>query len=128
MSATKHTIVSIDDSRAVHAFLDRCLSENGGEQFSFIHAMGVKEGIDKIAASSDKIALVLLDWEMPDITGFDGLPMILEKWPEMKIVMLTTKNNPDDIMKMLERGAKEYMMKPFTPDILFEKLHSVIGG
>lgn len=128
MSTTKYTIVSIDDSRAVHAFLDRCLSETGGEQFSFIHAMGVKEGIDKIASASDNIALVLLDWEMPDITGFDGLPMILEKWPDMKVIMLTTKNNPDDIMKMLERGAKEYMMKPFTPDILFEKLHSVIGG
>mgnify|MGYP001580505382 CR=1 FL=1 len=125
---TKYTIVSIDDSKAVHAFLDRCLSEGPGQDFCFLHAMGVQEGLVMIADNKNRVAAVLLDWEMPDITGYDGLPMILNKWPDLKVIILTSKNNPDDIMKMLERGAKEYMMKPFTPDILFDKLNTVIAG
>lgn len=125
---SKQTIVSIDDSRAVHAFLDRCLTEAGGQDFCFLHAMGVQEGIKTISENKNQIAAVLLDWEMPEISGYDGLPMILEKWPDLKVIILTSKNNPDDIMMMLERGAKEYMMKPFTPDILFAKLQTVVGG
>lgn len=126
--ASQYTIVSIDDSRAVHAFLDRCLEEESGTDFCFLHAMGVKDGLKIIEENKSKISAVLLDWEMPEITGFDGLPMILNKWPDIKVIVLTSKNDPDDIMKMLERGAKEYMMKPFTPDILFDKLTSVIRG
>ena len=124
----KITVLSIDDSRAVHAFLDRCLGEPGGADFSITHAMGVKEGLEKLAQAGGQINVVLLDWEMPEITGFDGLPMILKQAPNLPVIVLTSKNEPADIASMLERGAREYMMKPFTPDILFEKLRSVTSG
>jgi len=126
MSSSKRLILSIDDSRAVHAFLDQCLRD-GGDGFEFVHAMGVKEGLGILKERGDFISLILLDWEMPEVTGFDGLPMLLSQSPRTPVVVLTSKNNPEDITVMLERGAKEYMMKPFTPDILFEKIKGVLG-
>ena len=42
-------------------------------------------------------------------------------------VMMTTKNAPEDIAMMLEMGVAEYLMKPFTIDILFEKIEAVSG-
>lgn len=126
-AAAKYTILSIDDSRAVHAFLDQCLEEASGE-FAFLHAMGVKEGLEVLADRRREVSLVLLDWEMPNITGYDGLPMILSAFPDLPVVIATTKNNPEDISSMLERGAREYIMKPFTPDILFDKLRGVLLG
>jgi len=126
MGEEKHTILSIDDSKAVHAFLDRCLFESGAD-FTFVHAMGVTEGL-KVLEGTLKISAILLDWEMPEITGYDGIPMIINKAPHIPIIILTSKNDPEDISQMLNRGAKEYMMKPFTPDILIEKLKTVLAG
>ena len=70
-----YKVLSIDDSRSVHAFLDRCLNESGKKEYQFIHAMGVKEGLQKL--ESEKISVVLLDWEMPEITGLEGIVMIM---------------------------------------------------
>ena len=126
MSAAKKTILSIDDAKAVHAFLDRSLSECG-QGFEFIHALSVKDGLAVLEKAASTISLVMLDWEMPEISGPEGLPMILKKAPGVPVVMVTTKNKPEEILQMLERGASEYIMKPFTPDILFEKLKTVLG-
>ena len=126
MSVPKKIVLSIDDSKAVHAFLDRCLNE-GDSEFEFLHALGVGEGLKILTSTPTQVSAILLDWEMPEINGFEGLPMILEKAPQTPVIILTSKNEPSDISMMLERGATEYMMKPFTPDILFEKLKSVVG-
>lgn len=119
------TILSIDDSKSVHAFLDRCVRESPDCGFQFVHAMGVKEGLNVLAQGTQRIAAVLLDWEMPEITGIEGLPMIRAAHPAIPVIILTSKNDPDDIGQMLEKGAADYMMKPITPDILFEKLRSI---
>jgi len=124
--AVAKTILSIDDSKAVHAFLDRCLVPDANG-ISFIHAYSVKEGLKALEENSTSVSAILLDWEMPEMTGLEGLPLIVGQFPKIPVIMLTTKNRPEDIMEMLGRGAAEYMMKPFTPDILFEKLKAVIG-
>ncbi len=127
-SEREYLILSIDDSKAVHAFLDRCLQDPIMKGFQFVHAYGVNEGMVKLQELGSQIALVLLDWEMPELSGLEGLPLILSKNPQQNVIMLTSKNEPDDILKILELGAKDYMMKPFTADILREKLTAVLGG
>lgn len=117
-------LLSIDDSRAVHAFLDRC-NEQEKKNIQFIHAYSVEEGLNVL--KKEDVDLVLLDWEMPGINGADGLPMIRKSSPDVPVVILTTKNDPADIELMLNRGAVEYILKPFTPDILFSKLDSVLN-
>jgi DNA-binding response OmpR family regulator len=117
-------ILSIDDSRAVHAFLDRSL---GSLPYKLIHAMDGASGLKLIESEKDQLKLILLDWEMPGQSGPELLPLIKKLAPEIPVVMLTSKNNPDDIQTMILAGAVEYIMKPFTPDILVEKIQMVLG-
>lgn len=125
MDHNKVLVLSIDDSKSVHAFLDRCLRETKAD-IEFIHSLSVKEGLE-VLKQNKFVRAILLDWEMPEISGYEGLPLLLAVNPEVPVIVATSKNNPSDILSMLDRGAKEYMMKPFTPDILIEKINSVLN-
>jgi DNA-binding response OmpR family regulator len=116
------TILSIDDSKAVHAFLDRSLT---GTPHKLIHAMDGIEGLEILKKNGSKISVILLDWEMPGLTGPEVLDKIRSFGSKVPVIMVTTKNDPSEMKKVLEAGAVEYIMKPFTPDILIEKIESV---
>ncbi len=117
-------ILAIDDSTAVHAFIERCFK---GTTFKVIHALGSDDGLRKFNDNKNQVALVLLDWEMPGRTGPETLPLLKEIDAHVPIVMVTTKNSPDDIAQMFNAGAAEYIMKPFTPEILVDKVSQLLG-
>lgn len=116
-------ILSIDDSRAVHAYLTQCL---GQTDLKIEHAYSGEEGMGILAADAN-FDLILLDWEMPGLTGPEVLVKIKSIGVEAPIIMLTSKNKVEDITAMLSFGASEYIMKPFTPDILLDKIEAVKG-
>jgi two-component system chemotaxis response regulator CheY len=71
--------------------------------------------------------LVLADWNMPEMNGLD-LVKHLRQNPELaslKVIMVTTETEVDHIVSALEAGANEYVMKPFTKDIIRGKLEMV---
>jgi two-component system, chemotaxis family, chemotaxis protein CheY len=116
-------ILIVDDSKAVHAFLEKCF-ENKGIQIT--HAYHGGEGIEILCRTQD-FDLIMLDWEMPEVDGPTFFDRISEAGVKVPVLMMTTKNEPDDILFMLTKGAREYMLKPFTADIVFEKLAFVTG-
>jgi len=71
--------------------------------------------------------LALLDWNMPEMNGFDLLTAIRANpaWAEMRCVMVTTETEMSQVAKALEAGADEYVMKPFTRDIMRDKLATI---
>jgi two-component system chemotaxis response regulator CheY len=78
-------------------------------------------------AESNGVSLVLADWNMPEMNGLDLLKRLRQN-PELSslvIVMVTTETDLDQMAAALEAGANEYVMKPFTKDILVEKLELV---
>lgn len=115
-------VLSIDDSKAVHAYLGDCFANSNIE---VSHAYTGAEGLELM--SKGRFELIFLDWEMPGMTGPEVLTEIVNRKIATPVIMLTSKNNLSDISEMLEKGAQEYVMKPFTPDILFSKIESVIG-
>lgn len=117
-------ILSIDDSKAVHAFINSCLTY---PSVQVTHAYSGNEGIKLVHDKPGDFDLILLDWEMPDLNGPDVLIKLIDSGIKTPIVMLTSKNNPNDIIKLLGLGAKEYVMKPFTSDILLEKIEGVLN-
>ncbi len=117
-------ILSIDDSKAVHAFIEHCLE---GTNYKLTHAYNGKDGIDTIKQNPEKFSLVLLDWEMPGMTGPETFDQMIAQKISIPVIMITSKNDLNDISVMLEKGAKEYILKPFTPDIIIEKIQSVLG-
>lgn len=117
-------ILIVDDTRSVHAFV-KSLCANAKN----IHLESVyngKEGVERLQRPHS-FDLVLLDWEMPVMTGPEALAEIVKIAGRPPVMMMTTKNQPDEIILMLKNGAAEYLMKPFTADILFQKISSVIG-
>ena len=117
-------ILIIDDTRSVHAFVKSLLSQAQG--ITTTDAYNGEEALE-ILRNGTRFDLILLDWEMPKLNGPDTLTRIQSMGVEAPAIMMTTKNAPEDITRMLEAGAKEYMMKPFTIDILFEKIAYVTG-
>lgn len=118
----KLKILSIDDSRSVHAVLRESVSAFAE---AFDTALNGEEGLKKLQDPAQKYDLVFLDWEMPVKDGpttFRELRALGIKTP---VLMLTSKNDPKDMLAMLDQGVHDYILKPFTPDIILEKVQSV---
>ncbi|MGA3260632.1 MAG: response regulator [Bryobacteraceae bacterium] len=111
----------VDDSRAVRMILARTLKELG---FEVREAANGREALEVIETEKTAVSLVLADWNMPEINGLELLKQLRQK-PELSslvVVMVTTETELDQMAAALEAGANEYVMKPFTKDILVEKL------
>jgi two-component system chemotaxis response regulator CheY len=114
----------VDDSRAVRMILARTLKELG---FEVREASNGREALEVIEIEKTAVTLVLADWNMPEINGLELLKQLRQK-PELAslvVVMVTTETELDQMAAALEAGANEYVMKPFTKDILVEKLQLV---
>jgi two-component system chemotaxis response regulator CheY len=114
----------VDDSRAVRMILARTLKELG---FEVREAANGREALDVIETEKTAVSLVLADWNMPEINGLELLKRLRQK-PELAslvVVMVTTETELDQMAAAVEAGANEYVMKPFTKDILVEKLQLV---
>jgi two-component system chemotaxis response regulator CheY len=104
--------------------LARILTELG---FEVREAANGREALEVIEAEKTAVTLVLADWNMPEINGLDLLKRLRQK-PELAslvVVMVTTETELDQMSAALEAGADEYIMKPFTKEILVEKLQLV---
>ena len=115
-------VLIVDDSKAIYMMVNQMLTEAGHEG---VWAEDGQKACDILGEDKD-IQVVLLDWNMPVMNG----PEFLEKnqsdkVTEAPIIMMTTENKPDYIKKALSLGAVEYIMKPFTADILFNKFELV---
>ena len=114
----------VDDSKAVRMILAKTLKELG---FEVREAANGREALEVIEAEKTAVTLVLADWNMPEINGLELLKRLRQN-PELSslvVVMVTTETELDQMAAALEAGANEYVMKPFTKDILVEKLQLV---
>lgn len=117
-------ILIVDDTKAVHTFVKSLLGQS--KEITTTSVYNGKEAIDLLKTNL-KVDLVLLDWEMPIMNGpetFQKMKNLCIKTPTM---MITTKNSAEDIEKMVSMGVAEYLMKPFTVDILMEKIKFATG-
>lgn len=111
----------VDDSRAVRMILSKILRDLGYETHEA--ANGV-EALELMESEGASMTLVLADWNMPEMNGLDLLKRLRENpaFVSVPVVMVTTETGLDQMVTALEAGANEYVMKPFTKDILVEKL------
>ncbi len=119
----KLKVLCIDDSKSVHAFLKQCLEP---KLESLTSAFNGEEGL-KVIAQNKNFDVIFLDWEMPVKTGPETFQELKKNGNKIPVIMLTSKNNMEDVAHMLGLGVSEYIMKPFTQDIIFEKIDMVLG-
>jgi len=110
-----------DDSRAVRMILVRTLKQLG---YEVQEAANGREALEAVEAENSGVKLVLADWNMPEISGLDLLKRLRRNpaLSSLAVVMVTTETEIEQIAEAMEAGANEYVMKPFTQDILVEKL------
>ena len=110
----------IDDSRTVRAIIGQILRDEGLE---VIEAANGREGLERLGQTPG-IELVLVDWNMPEMNGLDFIRAVRADrgYDPVRIMMVTTETEQGQVLRALEAGANEYLMKPFTRDILVAKL------
>jgi len=113
----------VDDSRAIRSIIGKTVRELG---FEVLEAGHGGEALERLKIHG-MVELALVDWNMPEMNGFDFLLAVRANpsWKDMIIVMVTTETEMSQMQRALEAGANEYVMKPFTKDVLREKLQLV---
>jgi two-component system, chemotaxis family, chemotaxis protein CheY len=111
----------IDDSRAMRLILSRIAVQLG---FEVLEAGNGREALDKLNASEEMPTLALVDWNMPEMNGLEFVTAVRAdpKYRTMTLMMVTTESEQSQIVRALAAGAHEYVIKPFTPDAIEEKL------
>ena len=118
----------IDDSRTVRIIIKSILTELG---LDVLEAANGREGLGQLRAAED-VRLVLVDWNMPEMNGLEFVEAVRadRAYDAVRIMMVTTETEQEQVMRALAAGANEYLMKPFSKDVLVAKLSllDVLGG
>jgi two-component system, chemotaxis family, chemotaxis protein CheY len=114
----------VDDSRATRMIVARQLSILG---FATVQAANGREALAAVATSGP-FEVALVDWNMPIMDGLEFVREIRKNraLDEMAIMMVTTESEQSQVLAALEAGASEYLMKPFSPESIEEKL-AILG-
>ena len=110
----------VDDSQTIRLILRKYLGKMG---FDVVEATDGREGMDRLLDMS-QADLVLVDWNMPNMGGVDFVRAVraIRQYDNLPLVMVTTNTEVNHIAVALQAGANEYIMKPFTQDVIREKL------
>jgi two-component system, chemotaxis family, chemotaxis protein CheY len=110
----------IDDSRTMRRIVVGALTSLG---FETVEAGDGREALD-ILEAGENVDLACIDWNMPVMTGFEFVTAVRanREWRDITLMMVTTESEHGQIVKALAAGAHEYLIKPFTPDAIQEKL------
>jgi two-component system, chemotaxis family, chemotaxis protein CheY len=110
----------IDDSKAMRSILGRMLR---GLDFEVVEAANGREALEQLQVRG-KFDIALVDWNMPEMNGFEFIRAVRAKqmYDGVLLMMVTTETEMGNVVRALAAGANEYVMKPFTQDVILEKL------
>ncbi len=119
-------ILAVDDSPTMRRIIINTLKRAG-----YGDVMEATDGKDALAKLKvEKFNFVITDWNMPEM---DGLTFVMKmrsdaQYKDIPILMVTTRSVKDDIVEALKAGVNNYIVKPFTPDTLKQKIEQVLAG
>ena len=110
-------ILTVDDSRMIRTLVKRVIDSLGYES---LEAENPKEALFVLMRESENVGLILLDWNMPEMSGIEFLEIIKkdEKYKHIPVIMLTSQATKDKIMQAINAGAANYVVKPFEQNDL----------
>ena len=110
----------VDDSRAIRSILRGMLGSLGFEVHEARHG---REGLRRLVAAGP-VDLALVDWNMPEMDGLAFVRAVrgVRDYDPMRLMMVTRESELDRVSEALEQGADEYLMKPFTEEMIRQKL------
>jgi two-component system, chemotaxis family, chemotaxis protein CheY len=115
------TALVVDDSKSVRLILSRTLGELG---WSVEQAPNGRVALNWLDTQPEPASLVLIDWNMPEMDGLELVKNIRQRghMASSKLMMVTTETEAEQMESALNAGADEYVMKPFTKEVIADKL------
>jgi len=117
--------LAVDDSPTMRRIVANTLKRLGYEDV--VEATNGKEALEKLATNS--VNFIITDWNMPEMDGLEFVQNVKANGDtaEVPILMITTRGVKDDIVDAMKAGVNSYIVKPFTPQVLKEKIDSILN-
>lgn len=114
-------ILLVDDSRTIRNIQRNILKQLGHEDIA-----EACDGVEAlIAIGNDCPDLVFVDWNMPNMDGITLVRKVREKNKTLPMIMCTTESDKARVLEAIKAGVNDYLVKPFTPAALTEKINRV---
>ena len=119
-------ILVVDDSSTMRRIIKNTLARLGYKDI-LEGADGV-EGWAEMEANPD-LEMLITDWNMPEMNGLELVKKVRadDRFIDLPIIMVTTEGGKTEVITALKAGVNNYIVKPFTPQVLKEKLAVVMG-
>src|SRR4051812_41785009 len=118
-------ILLVDDSRTMRNIQKKALEKLGTVEF--IEAGDGIEALSALASQGGAVDLMVVDWNMPNMDGHTLVTRVREKDKTTPIVMCTTEAEKSRVLDALKAGVNNYVVKPFTPDAILEKINQTLA-
>jgi len=116
-------VLVVDDSGTMRKIITRALNAVG-----FTDVVEAGDGVEGLAAfQKDSFTLVMTDWNMPNKSGLELIRDIRALGSEVPIFMVTTEGEKNRILDAIKAGVTDYLVKPFSADVLREKLDKFVA-
>lgn len=117
----------VDDSVTMRRIVINSLKNLGYD--NFVEAGEGKEALEKLSVD-ESINFVITDWNMPTVSGLELVKSIRgdSKLSKLSILMVTTRGVKEDIIEALNARVNNYIVKPFTPQVLKEKIDQILNA
>ncbi len=114
----------VDDSATMRRIVVNSLKRIGYEE-----CIEAGDGQEALSLYDDSVEFVITDWNMPNMGGLDFVRALRAgPGPNIPILMVTTRSVREDIVQAAQAGVNNYVVKPFTPQVLKEKIDQVLGA
>jgi len=122
-------VLIVDDSKIVRKVLTNTMKRYFEKpKWDELNIFEAKDGLLAMEQmKKEKINIVLLDWNMPNMNGEEVVEAIRanKEWMKTRIIMATTEGGKDSVLKMIKKGANGYMVKPFKEEAIFKTLNTI---
>lgn len=118
-------ILVVDDSMTMRRIIANTLKNIGFN--TIVEAEDGKDAFAKLYAESPDF--IITDWNMPNMNGLEFVRAVRsdEKYGNIPILMVTTRGMKQDILEALKARVNSYIIKPFTPQVMKEKIEQILG-
>lgn len=118
-------ILVVDDSLTIRSIVKNILNRIGYE--NILEAENGLNAFEILKQNSD-IQILITDWNMPGMSGLELVQQVrsFKHFSEIKIIMITTEGAKQDVIRAIKSGVNDYIVKPFTPNVLSEKLSRIL--
>ncbi|MGE4399319.1 MAG: response regulator [Campylobacterales bacterium] len=118
-------ILVVDDSATMRRIIKNSLSNLG-----YVDLLEAEDGV--VAwdiMNKEEVGVLVTDWNMPNMNGLELVTKVRAdgKYADVPIIMVTTEGGKTEVIKALKAGVNNYIVKPFTPQVLKDKLEAVLG-